>query len=359
MFRGELKASVVKRAIESGKAEKLNEEIEYIRFGKPYGKIERGTVITKEKIIWGYPHIPRIFTLKNGIDRNIKTETFYVEEKIDGYNLRIASVGGEIFAFTRGGFLDPFATEKARDMRELKKFFEENPSLVLCCEMIGNTPFTEPTEDFDVKLYVFDIDNGSSYLAPLEKYSLLKKYSINCVPFLGRYNKNQIDVVKKLAFYLNKGKREGMVIKSSDRAQVVKYVTPAADIEDIEKGAYTFFDMPPGFFMQRIFRSSFFIRDFEFDREEYAAKLGAAFYTGLARAISDVANNREIEEEFQLKSIDKKSFERLVAHMGKEIGIKMISSKNENGKWTIRFSKVYKRTTRLIRDFVYGKSQID
>jgi len=359
MFRGEIKISDVKNAIKDGKAEKISEEIEYIRFKKPYKKIERGTVITKEKIVWGYPHIPRIFTLNTGIEKNIHTDVFYAEEKIDGYNLRIAKIGKEIFAFTRGGYLDPFATEKARETKTLGAFFEDWPGLVLCCEMVGNTPFTPPAKDFDVKIFVFDIDDGKGYLPPLEKYSLLKKYKIDMPPFLGRYNKNQIHIVKKIAFYLNKGGKEGMVIKSSDRLQAIKYVTPAANVEDIEKGAYAFFDMPPGFFMQRVFRSSFFIKDFDLDNEKWGADIGNAFQNGLARALGDISGGREIEEEFRIIVSDKKIFDAVVKHMGKEVGIKLISAEKGNGKIAIRFSKVYKRTTKFIKDFWLGKPQID
>lgn len=359
MSRGEINLAEVKKAIKEGRAEKLNEEIEYIRFKKPHGKIERGTVITKWGVIWGYPHIPRIFTLKEGIEKNIKTEVFYLEEKIDGYNLRIAKVGKDTFAFTRGGYLDPFATEKVREMKNLATFFDDNQTYVLCCEMVGNTPFTPPTRDFDVKFFVFDIDIGTGYMRPLEKYALLKKYGIESVPFLGRYSKSRIDLAKKIAFYLNKDKREGMVIKSGDRLQVVKYVTPAANIDDIEKGAYIFFDVSAGFFTQRIFRSSFFIKDFDLDRKKYAEELGAAFQNGLARALADIGKGRDIEEVFQIIVSDKKIFERVVSHMGKEVAIKPIFAKKENGKTTIRFSKIYKKTTKFLKGFLIGKSQVD
>lgn len=359
MFHGEIKAAEVKKAIKESRAEKLSEEIEYIRFKKPHGKIERGTVITKDGAIWGYPHIPRIFTLKEGIEKNIKTEVFYLEEKIDGYNLRIARIGRDIFAFTRGGYLDPFATEKAREMKNLAAFFDDNPAHVLCCEMVGNTPFTPPARDFDIKLFVFDIGIGTGYMRPLEKYALLKKYGIEGVPFLGRYSKSQLGLAKKIAFYLNKDKKEGMVIKSEDRLQAVKYVTPAANIDDIEKGAYTFFDVSAGFFTQRVFRSSFFIKDFGLDREKYAGEVGAAFQNGLARALADIEEGRDIDEEFQIIISDKNIFERIVSHMGKEVAIRPIFAKKENGKTTVRFSKIYKRTTKLLRGFLLGKSQID
>ncbi|MEM3706965.1 MAG: RNA ligase [Candidatus Bilamarchaeaceae archaeon] len=359
MFRGEIKIEDVKAALSNGKAEKIKEEIEYIRFKKPYKKIERGTVITKERIIWGYPHIPRIFNLDKGILRNIKTDIFYVEEKIDGYNLRIAQIEGKLYAFTRGGYVDPFATEKVRGFKEIKKFLQDYPDFVLCCEMIGNTPFTEPTDNFDVRLFIFDIDDGKRYLPPLQKYDLIRKYGLDSVPFLGRFSKSDIRLLKKQAYYLNKSAKEGMVIKSADRLQVVKFVTPAADIQDIEKGAYTFFDLPDGFFMQRLLRSAFFIKDFELNQEEYASLIGNAFEKGLQKALKTVCRGGEIEEEYRILVQDPKIFNTVLSHIGKDIGVKLLSTKKDGDVFEIRFVKLYKKTTKMLRDFIEGKGQID
>ena len=359
MFRGNIKNADIKQAIKTGKAEALSEEIDYIRFRKGYRKIERGTVITKNRVVWGFPHIRRVFTLEAGINRNIKTDTFYAEEKIDGYNLRIAGVDGKICAFTRGGYLDPFATEKAREMQNLAKFFKKHPNYVLCAEMIGNTPFTEPTDKYDIKLLVFDIDDDGKYLPPPEKYSILKEFEIEAVPFLGKFNKSTIESVRKLARNLNKGKKEGMVIKSSDRRSIVKFVTPFADIDDTEKCSYTFFDMPPGFFYQRIIRSSFFIDEYSLNQDKYSKMLGNAFYYGFNRAIDDVKKGKRIENEFQVLVSSEKIFDLLKRHMIKEVDVKVISKKKENGKTRIRFSKTYRKTTKEIRNFLAGKGVID
>ncbi|MEM4360169.1 MAG: RNA ligase [Candidatus Bilamarchaeaceae archaeon] len=359
MFRGEIKKEEVEKAIARGRAEKCNEEIEYIRFAKPHKGIERGTVITRGAIIWGYPHIKRVFRLETGITRNIRSNIFYVEEKIDGYNLRIASISGKPFAFTRGGYLDPFATEKVREMPTICAFFETYPDYVLCAEMIGNTPYTPPTEKFDIALFVFDVDNGNGYLPPLQKYSILKKFGLKPASLLGRFDKSQIAIVKKIAENLNKGKREGIVIKSADRTDVVKFVTPFADVEDIEKCAYTFFDMPGGFFYQRILRSAYFINEFKLEQRKHAELLGNAFYSGLSRAIKDVSEGRDVEEEFEIVVSDESIFDRIRAHIGKEVEVKVIFKRKERNRVRIRFSKVYKKTTKMLRMLYEGKGVID
>jgi len=153
--------------LKTGKVVRERNWIEYARFKEHCKGIERGTAVAKGRIIRAYPHIKRIFTLPKGIAHNMEgVDKVFLEEKIDGFNVRIVYIDKQIFGFSRGGFLESFITEKARGLK-LEKFFKDNSGHVLCGEMIGNTPFTKPTYDFDVRLYIFDIDDGSgNLLAP-------------------------------------------------------------------------------------------------------------------------------------------------------------------------------------------------
>lgn len=353
----ELSKQDLLEAIKKGKAERRKEEIEYIRFREDHRKVPRGTVVLKSRVIWGFPHIPRIFTLEKGIERNIKSEEICIEEKIDGYNLRVASVDGRIFAFSRGGFVDAFSTEKARGMK-LERLFSANPGYALCGEMLGNTPFTRPTKKFDVKLLVFDVDMGDGrYLPCDEKFALLKKYRIQSVPVLGRLRASERKKLLEIAKTANRNRKEGMVIKSADRKQVVKYVSPNADIEDIANSIL--FDMPSGFFLQRVFRSGLFIRDFNLNREEFAKKLGEAFYSSLEKDIGDVEQGRGAEQEFEIMIKDPGIWENIHHHMSKEVKLEVIFSREEKAGKRIRFRKVYKKTTRRLRNALSGKGETD
>ena len=356
----ELTKTKILEALKKGKAERLKEDIEYMRFREEAGKITRGTVVTKERVILGFEHIPRIFTLAKGLKRNIgDDEEVYLEEKIDGFNLRIAKIEGKVFAFSRGGFIDAFATEKARDLG-LERFFSDFPDYVLCGEMIGNTPYTTPTKKFDVMLFVFDIDEGNGEYVPCaERYAILKKYGIVCVPQLGKFRVDDVKGIGALALALNKAKKEGMVIKTSDRRKAVKYVTPAADIEDIAKCSPVMFDMPLGFYVQRVFRSGIFIRDFGLDRKEYAKALGEAFYSGLHEGIDSVEDGRGAEEVFEIFIKNPKTWETIHHHMSKEVKLDVIFRREENGGERIRFRKIYQKTTKKLRDAITGKGEED
>lgn len=360
MCPGKIDRKKIDEAIKKDRAQLLREEINYVRFKGTFKGVERGTVIAQgKKIIWGFPHIKRIFTLRNGIKKNIREETVYLEEKIDGFNIRIARIGGEIYAFSRGGFLDSFVTEKAREMG-LEKFFRDHPKYTLCGEMIGNTPYTKPTKEFDVKLFVFDIGDGRGNYLPCEmKYELLRKYNIPSVPLIGKFSASDFKKLERIVRDINRARKEGMVVKSESRKDIVKYVNTNADIDDIKNCAHLFFDMPFGFFNQRVVRSAFFIKDYGLDREKYGKELGAAYIKGLIKAMDIIASGRDIEAEFEILVKDEGIWDKIRKHTGKEVKLKLISKRKEKGKTRIRFSKTYLRTTRLFRAYLRGKGITD
>lgn len=63
--------------------------------------------------------------------------SFYAEEKLDGYNVRLFCHNGAYYALTRGGFVCPFTTEWAEIWAQrhgLGAFFRDHPNQVLCGE---------------------------------------------------------------------------------------------------------------------------------------------------------------------------------------------------------------------------------
>lgn len=348
-------------AMKKKKASLLREGIDYLRFTSDFGVIPRGTVITNKRVIFGYPHIPRIFTLEKGIERNIpKDAELYIEEKIDGFNVRVASAGGNIYAFSRGGYHDSFSTEKAREAG-FSKFFTDYPSHVLCGEMIGNTPYTPPTEKYDVRFYIFDIMDGKGrFVTCEEKYRLARRYSLESVPLLKRCKSSDMRAVKELAVSINRSGKEGMVIKTSDRKKVVKYVTALSDIADIRQTSSAFFDMPIGFFYQRILRSCMFVKDFELDREEYATRLGRAFYQGMMESLKRIDKHESIAGEFEINVKDAGIMDDIRKHTGRDVEIQEVFRRPEKeGRTRIRFLKVYRKTNRVMKHLAEGKGVID
>ncbi len=243
----------------------VNEEfmgiIKYKRYSSKQAKFERGTVIIGDRIIPGYPHIPRVWHLKKGIDNYFKNDPFYIEEKIDGYNVRFFYYKGSVFGATRSGRIDPFTTEKAYELR-LNEFFEKYPDYILCGEMIGNTPFTEPTKDYDVKLFIFDIINErNAFIMPEERYSMLKEFNLTPPNVFGLFSREKYDEISEILIELNKEGKEGIVLKAKDKRKQFKYVTASSDADDMEM-LFALFNMPTGFFNERLLRISFFYNEF-------------------------------------------------------------------------------------------------
>lgn len=344
-------------AMEAKKKGKLvfhDEALKYARFTAEFRGFARGTVIAGSRMVPAYPHIKRIFTLRKGIERNIKSDTVYIEEKIDGYNIRIAYINNTPVAFSRGGFVEYFVTEKLGD--GIRKFLSKHQDAVLCAEVIGNTPYTRPTDKFDVKILVFDIGRGDGgYLGCDERRRVLDKYEIESVPLLGRFEKTDIERIRQTALSMLKSKKEGIVIKSADRKEAVKYVTPFADIEDIANNSRLLFDMPLGFYMQRVLRSAMFIKDFGFDHAEYARGLGNAFYERLMQTLQQIESGEDADEEFEILIKNRKTWDMLMKQMSREVKIEKIFEREENDRTRIRFRKIYRKTTRRLRELLNGK----
>ena len=60
---------------------------------------------------------------------------FWAEEKMDGYNVRVARVGDRVVAITRGGYLCPFTSDRLPDLLDLT-IFEQHPDLIPCAEIV-------------------------------------------------------------------------------------------------------------------------------------------------------------------------------------------------------------------------------
>jgi putative ATP-dependent DNA ligase len=222
--------------------------------------------------------------------------------------------------------------------------------------MIGNTPHTEPTNKFDVRMLVFDIWDGEKYLGCEERYKIVKKYRLSGVPAFGRFRADDYSGLKEVILALNKGRKEGMVVKSPDRKEAIKYVTTWSDIDDISGASARFFDMPMGFYYQRILRSALFINDFEMDREGYGKILGMAFYNGLEESINKIRNGNVISEEFEILIKDEKVWKDVLKHSSKEVYVEEIYRKQEKGKTRIRFKRVYRKTTKTLTSYMNGKA---
>ncbi|MCP4646937.1 MAG: RNA ligase, partial [bacterium] len=265
--------------------------------------------------------------------------------------------GGKIYAISRGGFLDYFATEKVSADKNLQAFFRDHPSQVIYMEMIGNTPYTEPTGKFDVKYYVFDLGNGKTrFLGPDYRKKLCGEYGLGCVPDFGKVKKSNIKELKRIAVSVDKSRGEGIVMKQHLPRKVLKYVVPSSEIRDLAENSHMLFDMPTGFMKQRVFRSAVSISELGLNKKKYDARMGEALHKNLYSIVKD---DGEVSEKFEILVKRKKTWEKVLEHMSSEVRISVDSEKKEKEGIRIKFRKIYKKGSRRVRRAIEGYGQAD
>ncbi len=346
------------------------ERIYYVRFRDSAKGFRRGTVVFDDgTVVLGFPHIKRIVQLENGVKRIFKNKSFYVEEKVDGYNVRVVKVKDKILALTRGGFVCPFTTERILDFIS-EDFFRDYPNLILVGEMAGpESPYLvegPPYVKEDIAFFLFDVqEKGTGRSVPVEeRYKLAEEYGIPQVERFGLFDRNRTEELMELIEKLSEEGREGVVMKTPDMRKVAKYVTPYANINDIKIGSKIFFDLPGGYFMGRISRVAFYIAEKKLRGEEFeghAKALGEALLKPLVESILEVSQGHNVEETFTIRVKNISTAYRMVSHferLGLKIHIEDIEDL-KNGYWRITFKRLYPDATREIRELWNGLAFVD
>jgi len=344
--------------------------IRYVRFRDSAKGFRRGTVVFENgEAVLGFPHIKRIIQLENGIKRIFRSRPFYVEEKVDGYNVRVVRVEDRVLALTRGGFICPFTTERIEDFVSFE-FFKNYPNLILVGEMAGpESPYIvegPPYIKEDIQFFLFDVqEKGTGRSLPVEeRLKLAEEYGIEHVETFGVYDRSRIDDLHELIQRLSRERREGIVMKTPDMKRIAKYVTPYANINDIRIGSHIFFDLPHGYFMGRIKRLAFYLAERKVrgeDFEEYAKALGKALLRPFVESIHEVAGGGEVEEIFTVRVKSISTAHKMVTHF-ERLGVKIHIEDIEdlkNGYWRITFKRVYPDATREMRELWNGLAFVD
>jgi len=277
----------------------------FFRLNKDFKGYPMGTFFNERFLVPGYPHIPRIYVLKTGLKRYLKYP-FYVEEKIEGYNVRLIKVEDEILAFTRRGYICAFATDRWEDfLPELPRFFEDNPNLIVCAEVAGpENPFVSEYPAYikeDINFFVFDfIKKGTgNFLNVSEKLKLLEKYSLNSPEIHGPFDpERDYERIKELLKRYHLEKREGVVFKPDYQGARVKYVTPFSNLEDLRVVFPYLGDIDSHFITLRLIRLALNLYEFEEFKEEVYNTLGKALFE---ETIQFLKTEKPVHETFKVR----------------------------------------------------------
>ncbi|MFW6185393.1 MAG: RNA ligase [Halobacteriota archaeon] len=334
---------------------------------KKFGKYEEGTLaaqINNEPVIVrGFPKIRRALTLYPTIKKRFKGEVV-VEEKMNGYNVRIVKFGDNLYAVTRRGLVCPYSTEKAREKMN-PDFFADNPQLMLCCEGVGEeSPFV-PKKIYghsELEFYVFDIRNrGTNTALPVnKKEELAEEYNLNLVPLLGRMESREAhEEVKDIVIGLGKEGREGVVIKDPEmKRSPLKYTSSQSTCADLKYAFRYFNEYGKDYMFSRIIREAF--QSFEFEEseeelEERCLRLGEAILKPVIESIRDVHHNRRVVEMNYPRFSNTDVLELFKEHlqrMGVEARFEDVTPQNEH--YILHLERRMKSTTDKIDDILKG-----
>jgi putative ATP-dependent DNA ligase len=340
----------------------------FVRLAQDYKNYPRGTVFYESGLIPGYPRIMRVLHLENGIKRYFK-ERFYIEEKVDGYNVRIVTINGNPLAFTRGGFICPFTTNRIPDLIDLN-FFHKYPGYIINGEVVGpGSPYnTEPIPYIkeDVIFYSFDIfDTGGRKIPLEERYTILDQCRIPQVRRWGPFSlsdvNSDVNKAREVVLKLDRDGREGIVIKPISNGREIKYVTLSSCLRDLQATSDLITELPAGFYMQRIFRAIFFCHEFGIDLDDhYLLESAKALYLSPQKALKEVADGGNVRESFEIDVRNKNTIYELMEHL-KQSGVitKLLSIEKIDHFYKTKFHRIYTEGTREIRHRLMGHGFFD
>ncbi|HJH31872.1 MAG TPA: RNA ligase [Methanosarcinaceae archaeon] len=288
------------------------------RFDKSVSKIEHGSVLYQKdgtfELIRGFPKIQRAMLLGPALDRHFSNlETVAVEEKMNGYNVRVADVGGKILAFTRGGLVCPYSTERAGHLLE-RDFFDDHPDLILCGEMAGpDNPYV-PKDIYGIgslDFFVFDIrhkGSGTPYSLH-ERRKLAGEYGLNQVTFFGEFSLNEApDEIAGIIRELGKIQHEGVVIKDPQMIlNPIKYTCSQSNCADLRHAFKFYNDIGQDYFFSRVVREGFQSVEWDENEEELQKRclqLGESILGPMIESIKQVRDGTRIADNVQIRVKD-------------------------------------------------------
>jgi len=336
---------------------------EYLRLTDDFHGTPRGSVVIQGRVIYGYPSIGRILRLDTGLAHQFQAP-FWVEEKVDGYNVRILRLEDDVLALTRGGFVCPFTTDRLPDLIDLR-IVEDHPGLVLCAEVAGpEQPYVSGHPPFireDVQLFLFDImqEGRPGYLPQREKYRLVERYGLPTVGRFGRHTPDQPEALHELVRQLDREGREGVVMKEdSDRDHRAKYVTSYSCVDDIRATVDHLRDLPPEYFTGRIMRLALYLDEAgEAEVEDLREELGSALLDGLFSSIDQSRRENRVFRRHRCRFRHLENAKRLLKHLKRADGHLHVAERRlerEGDYYVLEFDKLHAGMTGLLGHVLGG-----
>ncbi|WP_369694378.1 RNA ligase [Methanosarcina sp. KYL-1] len=286
-----------------------------LRFDKEISHIERGTVLYEKdgafEMVLGFPKIRRAMVLYPTLEKQFSgLKTVAVEEKMNGYNVRVARINGDILAVTRSGYICPYTTERAKVKLNLS-FFDDFPELVLYGEMVGpDNPYV-PKEIYNiesVEFYIFDIreKNTGNPLSTARRREILEKYGFFQVRSFGEIPlETAPEEIAKIVRELGKIEHEGVVIKDPEMVlPPVKYTSSRSNCSDLRHAFKFYNESGRDYMLSRIVREGFQAVEWEESEADFKKRcmqLGESILAPLRESVRSVKEGQRLYDEVRIR----------------------------------------------------------
>ena len=339
-------------------------DVEYIRFKRKILGIEKGTIILLPDfiIIHGYPKLRRTLMLDTGLKKKFKAE-FYVEEKMDGYNVRVFKHNSHVDAITRGGIICPYTSQRISEKMCCKDFFKDYPTYILCGEVVGlQNPYQEKSypEAKEFNFFTFDIMNSKGGFLPIsEKQDLIKKYNLPAVKNFGTFTVDDSKKLLKIVRELGLSGREGIVLKSPNMQTIFKYTANQSTNNDLRYAFKFPYDYGQAFMFRRLVRQAFQAYELKLTEKQLtmeAKELGKALLFPMVDTIKKIAQGKRVTEDFEIV-VPSEEFGKLfldhLNHLGVRATINSMEKIDEGV--LVKMSRHYQSTNDSVKAYLKGE----
>ncbi len=336
---------------------------EAFRFEKKFGQFEEGTVVVKAKdslkVFRGFPKVRRALLLHPTIKKHFGSREVVLEEKMNGYNVRIVKIGENLYAITRRGLICPYTTEKARILID-DEFFRDYPDYMLCCEAVGKASPYVPTDVYGIKtleFFLFDVRDGKTNKPVTidEKKEIAEKYNLKLAEILATVSSDDIEKMRDVLEKLNRKRREGVVFKDREmELSPLKYTTSYANQSDLRYAFRFFGEYGRDFMLSRVVREAFQSVEFGEKEEEFnerCLKLGKAILEPMIESIKACKRGEMVYEESELVFENQEVIELFKMHL-KLLGVDFTIEVLDDGR--VRLKRFMRSTSDRIRGILQG-----
>jgi putative ATP-dependent DNA ligase len=318
----ELPPSKISELIEKGNLKRnWDEYYDIYRFQGHAPHMEDGTVLIDHhgafELVRGFPKIKRAMLLEPALLNNFSgIPSVAVEEKMNGYNVRVIEFRGKLIAFTRSGHVCPYSTERVQNFLETD-LFREHPDLVVYGEMTGpENPYVQK-EAYGIEsldFFVFDIryKNTGEALPVHHRRELADEYGFNQVRLFGDFSTNSASAkIMKIIRELGKKGREGVVIKDPKMVlQPVKYTCSESNCSDLRQAFKFYNEAGRDYLYSRVIREGFQSHEWNESEEEFrerCLRLGESILRPMKKTIEQVESGERISDEFRIRVKDRET----------------------------------------------------